>query len=157
MRGSGTNCQNTDRRVLQTELVASCEEGVGKVGGGGGGGGGGRQSDSLVRNFAHPLVTQVPAVHYNQYTLWQGRQRHKRSGRSALRKAVPGGRSACWQRREAPICPRKARKKFSHVFLAMRKRSRSIKMAVLGKKRPWLLWSFNGRPTTRTRNSRVCI
>ena len=46
---------------------------------------------------------------------------------------------------------------FSHVFLAMRKRSRSIKMAVLGKKRPWLLWSFNDRPTTRTRNSRVCI
>ena len=30
----------------------------------------------------------------------------------------------------------KCRKCFSHVFLAMRKRSRSIKMAVLGKKRP---------------------
>ena len=43
-------------------------------------------------------------------------------------------------------------KNFSHVFSAMRKRSRSIKMAVLGKKIPWLLWSFNGRPTTRTRN-----
>ena len=41
--------------------------------------------------------------------------------------------------REVLICPREAGKKFSHVFC--------IKMAVLGKKRPWLLWSFNGRPT----------
>ena len=35
----------------------------------------------------------------------QGWQRHKRSGtahyHSALRKAVPGGCSGCWQRREA--------------------------------------------------------
>ena len=36
--------------------------------------------------------------------------------------------------------------KFSHVFLAMRKHFRSIQIAVLGKKRPWLVWSFNGSP-----------
>ena len=93
----------------------------------------------------------------------QGRQRHKRSGTahycSALWKAVFGGAvcvdrgAKCWS-----VCAKRG-KIFSHVFLAMRKRSRSIKMVVLGKKRPWLLWSFNGRPTTRTRNGchcRVC-
>ena len=51
----------------------------------------------------------------------QGRQRHKRSGtahyHSALQKAVPGGRSGCWQRCEVAICPRKARKKiFAYFF-----------------------------------------
>ena len=43
--------------------------------------------------------------------------------------------------RSADLSARSAEKNFSHVFSAMRKRSRSIKMAVLGKKRPWLLWS----------------
>ena len=87
----------------------------------------------------------------------QGRQRHRKGGtahnRSTPPKAVPAG----------VLCVRrgvKRGKKFSHVFLAMRKRSRSIQTAVLGKKRPWLVWSINGRPRTRTRNRchcRVCV
>ena len=55
--------------------------------------------------------------------------------------------------RSADLSAQSAGENFSHVFL---ERSRSIQMAVLGKKRPWLLWSFNGRPTTRTRNRCHC-
>ena len=79
-------------------------------------------------------------------------------GGSGIEEVVRPTRSA--EARSADLSARSAEKNFSHVFSAMRKRSRNIKMAVLGKKRPWLLWSFNGRPTTRTRNRchcRVCI
>ena len=71
--------------------------------------------------------------------LLQGRQRHKRSGtahahyRSALRKAVPGG----------ALRVGSGARSVEKIFrMPMRKRSRSIKMAVLGKKRPWLLVEF---------------
>ena len=89
----------------------------------------------------------------------QGRQRHKRSDtahyRGTLLKAVPGGAVRVDRGvKRRSVRAKRVKKIFWHVFLAMRKRSRSIKMAVLGKKRPWLLWSFNG--TTRTRNGCHC-
>ena len=79
----------------------------------------------------------------------QGRQRHRKGGtahnRSTPLKAVPGG-ALCVGGAKCRSVRAKRGKKFSHVFLAKRKRSRSIQTAVLGKKRPWLVWSINGRP-----------
>ena len=76
-------------------------------------------------------------------------------------------RSLCLQRREAaictrevPICPHEAWKFFCVCIFSDEEALSCIQTAILGKKRHWLVWRINGRPTTRTRNRchcRVCV
>ena len=101
----------------------------------------------------------------------QGRQRHRKGGtahnRSAPPKAVPGGapcvcrgdkrQSVCVKR--SSVRAKRGKKIFACIFSDEEALS-CIQTAVLGKKRPWLVWSINGRPRTKTRNRcqcRVCV
>ena len=118
--------------------------------------------DSQHISSANWLVndSSPTTLHHNSSHFWvgncnkckisvlQGQQRHRKSGMvhycSTPAKAVPKGDH-----------PHEAQKMFSHIFfIAMRKHSRSIQMA---RKRPWLVWSFNGRPTRNRCHCRVCV